>query len=67
MKIYDSLKTINFTHSLMNKLNDEQRMRYSNALVALFEKKQISEDGEYDNFKITQKDSEEIYNNLFSV
>lgn len=66
MKMYDSLATINFAHSLMNKLGNEvQKVLFSNALRALFDKKQVSEEGEYDTFKITRKDVESVYKELY--
>lgn len=65
MKMYDSLKTINFAHELMKGLDIDQQDQFTKALRDLFDKKQVSEEREYKTFLITKEDVESIYKDLF--
>lgn len=65
MKMYDSIATINFAHTFMNRLSDKDKERFTEALTALFHKKQVSEEGEYKEFKITRQDVARIYEEMY--
>lgn len=60
MKIFDSLKTINYCHALMKQMTQVQKYSFMDSIHVLFDKKQISEEGEYSSFLITEKDLVEI-------
>jgi len=65
MRIYDSLKTIHYVHDLNKSLSDEEKVEFVAELTALFHKKQVSEDGEYDNYKITKEDVDSAWDRMY--
>lgn len=64
MKVFDSFKTTVAYHNIYKNLNSAQAVQFEKDVYNLFEKKQISDDGEYNTFKITEKDLEEIKSQL---
>lgn len=63
--MYDSLQTIKHCHDLMKTIKSHtKREKFTAALMTLFDKKQVSEDGEYDNFKLTKEDVDNVYQGL---
>jgi hypothetical protein len=60
MKVFDSLKTMNKYHDFYNSMTAIQQDEFSKAVFGLFEEKQISDDGVFPSFLITEKDLIEI-------
>jgi hypothetical protein len=67
MKVFDSLKTMNKYHDFYKSMNALQQDEFSKAVFGLFEEKQISEDGVYQTFLITEKDLIEIGSKVTST
>jgi hypothetical protein len=59
--MFDSRKTMHRFSNLSNSLEGTKKSNFSKKLTELFDKKIVSEDGEFDNFKVTEKDVETAF------
>lgn len=60
MKIFDSLNTINKYHDIYKSLDSHKQEQFSQAVFGLFDHKQVSEEGVFSVFKITENDLKQI-------
>ena len=56
MKMFHNTETMNLYHNIYKNLNVMQQSDFQTKVFSLFKDKSISEDGKYDNFKITKSD-----------
>lgn len=64
MKIFDSLKTLNKYHDIYKTLSESQQNEFAFQVDTLFDMKSVSEEGAFENYKITEKELLHIQSKL---
>jgi len=64
INIFENRKAMQLFVECSNGLGEIARVLFTKKVQELFDQKTVSEDGEFDSFKITEKDVARIYDNL---
>jgi len=65
IRMYDSNKTMDYVHQLLKNRTQEEIDHFRKAVHDLFDKKTVSDEGEYPTFLITKEDADNIYKELY--
>jgi hypothetical protein len=65
IRMYEDNKTMTLCHDLMKNLSEGDKAAYIKRIQELFDRKQVSEEGEYKTFLITKEDVCNIYDKMY--